>query len=127
MNINSLALEIVELVQNETANKTNLNKINRQVINILNKIVSNFSDTEADDYTVVINLDQGLPASVITNHPNLNGALFVCTDNISVADDEEAAICIGEETIIVGVGEIQMQDDMTIYHKAAHKFERQNY
>lgn len=127
MNINSLAFEIVELVQNETANKTNINKINRQVINILNKIVSNFSDTEADDYTVVINLDQGLPTSVLTNHPNLNGALFVCTDNISVADDEEAAICVGDETIVVGVGEMQVQDDMSMYHKAAHKFERQNY
>lgn len=127
MNINNLAGEIVELVQQETANKTNITKINRQVVNILNKIVRNFSDTEDDEYVIAVNLNQGLPTSVLTNHPNLNGALFVCTDDISVADDIETSVNVTEDSIVVGVGEVQVQDDMSMYRKPAHKFERQSY
>lgn len=127
MNISDTASEIVELVQVELSNKTNIGKINRQVANILSKIVSNFSDAEEEDnYVVVVNLNQGVPESVLSNHPELSGALVVCTDNISVADDEELAVLVHDDVIVVAVDEVQVQDDMARLIKSAHKFERLN-
>jgi hypothetical protein len=127
MNISNIASEIVELVQQETFNKTNITKINRQVASIINKIVKNFSDAEeGEDYTVLINLQHGLPKSVYTNHPNLSNALFVCTDDVSVTDDEDNAAYIDDDTIVVGVGTVELQDDMSACNKAAQKFERDN-
>lgn len=127
MNIHELAAEIVDLVQAETSNKTSEAKIRRQIVGILNKIVSNFSEAEEDgDYVVVVNLQQGVPESIYSNHPGICGALFVCTDNISVADDEETAVIIYEDVIVVGVGEVEAQDDMAQHTRAAIKFERQN-
>jgi hypothetical protein len=127
MNISDTASEIVELVQTELSNKTNVGKINRQVANILYKIVSNFSDaTEQGDYVVVVNLNQGIPESVLSNHPGISGALVVCTDNISIADDEEMAVIVHDDVIVVSVSEIETEDDMARYVKSAHKFERLN-
>jgi hypothetical protein len=127
MNISDTASEIVELVQTELSNKTNIGKINRQVANILSKIVSNFSDAEEEDnYVVVVNLNQGIPESILSNHPGLSGALVVCTDNISVADDEELAVIVHDDVIVVAVDEVQAQDDMARLIKSAHKFERLN-
>lgn len=127
MNISDIAAEIVDLVQVELANKTSVNKINRLVAGILAKIVSNFSDAEEDgSYVVVVTLNQGLPEAVSSNHPALAGALFICTDNMSVADDEESAVVVYDDIIVVGTGEIDTQDDMTVHTRAAHKFERLN-
>lgn len=127
MNISDTASEIVELVQTEMSNKTAIGKINRQVANILSKIVSNLSDAkEEDNYVVVVNLNQGMPESILSNHPGLNGALVVCTDNISVADDEELAVIVHDDVIVVAVSEVQAQDDMSRLIKSAHKFERLN-
>lgn len=128
MNINDLAAEIVDLVQTETSNKTSDAKIRRQVISILAKIVSNFTEAEEEgDYVVVVNLNQGVPESIYANHPGIIGALFICTDNISVSDDEERAVIIYDDVIVVGTGEVEAQDDMALHQKAALKFERQNY
>jgi hypothetical protein len=127
MNISDTASEIVELVQTELSNKTNVGKINRQVANILSKIVHNFSDAEDEaNYVVVVNLFQGVPESVVCNHPGLSGALVVCTDNISVADDEENAVIVHDDVIVVAVSSVEAQDDMARYIKSAHKFERLN-
>jgi hypothetical protein len=127
MNISDTASEIVELVQTELSNKTNVGKINRQVANILSKIVNNFSDAEDDaNYVVVVNLFQGVPETVVSNHPGLSGALVVCTDNISVADDEESAVIVHDDVIVVAVSSVEAQDDMARYVKSAHKFERLN-
>lgn len=128
MNINDLAAEIVDLVQTETSNKTSDAKIRRQVISILSKIVSNFTEAEEEgDYVVVVNLNQGVPEALYSNHPGIIGALFVCTDNISVTDDEERAVIIYDDVIVVSTGEVEAQDDMALHQKAALKFERQNY
>jgi hypothetical protein len=127
MNISDTASEIVELVQTELSNKTNVGKIKRQVVNILSKIVHNFSDAEDDaSYVVVVNLNQGVPEMVLSNHPGLSGALVVCTDNISVADDEEAAVIVHDDVIVVAVSSVEPQDDMARHVKSAHKFERLN-
>jgi hypothetical protein len=127
MNISDTASEIVELVQTELSNKTNVGKINRQVANVLSKIVNNFSDAEDDaNYVVVVNLFQGVPETVVSNHPGLSGALVVCTDNISVADDEESAVIVHDDVIVVAVSSVEAQDDMARYVKSAHKFERLN-
>jgi len=127
MNISDTASEIVELVQTELSGKTNIGKINRQVANILSKIVHNFSDAEDEsNYVVVVNLFQGLPESVVSNHPGLSGALVVCTDNIAVADDEETAVIVHDDVIVVAVSEVEAQDDMARYIRSAHKFERLN-
>jgi hypothetical protein len=127
MNISDTASEIVELVQTELSNKTNVGKINRQVANILSKIVNNFSDAEDEaNYVVVVNLFQGVPETVVSNHPGLSGALVVCTDNISVADDEESAVIVHDDVIVVAVSSVEAQDDMARYVKSAHKFERLN-
>jgi len=127
MNISDTASEIVELVQTELANKTNAGKIKRQIASILSKIVHNFSDAEDEsNYVVVVNLLQGVPESVVSNHPGLSGALVVCTDNISVADDEELAVIVHDDVIVVAVAQVEAQDDMTSYVKSAHKFERLN-
>lgn len=125
MNINDTASEIVDIVQTELSGKTNIGKIKRQVASILSKIVNNFSDAE-DNYVVVVNLFEGVPESVLSNHPGLSGALVVCTDNISVADDEAAAVIVHDDVIVVAVSEIQAQGDMLRYVKSAHKFERLN-
>lgn len=125
MNISDTASEIVDLVQTELSGKTNIGKIKRQVASILSKIVNNFSDAE-DNYVVVVNLFEGVPESVLSNHPGLSGALVVCTDNISVADDEEAAVIVHDDVIVVAVSEMEAQDDMSRYVKSAHKFERLN-
>jgi hypothetical protein len=127
MNISDTAAAIVELVQTEISNKTNVGKINRQVANILSKIVHNFSDAEDEaNYVVVVNLFQGVPETVVSNHPGLSGALVVCTDNISVADDEEAAVIVHDDVIVVAVSSVEPQDDMSRHVKSAHKFERLN-
>lgn len=127
MNINDTASEIVDLVQTELSNKTNIGKINRQVASILSKIVHNFSDAEDEDnYVVVVNLFQGVPETVLSNHPGLNGALVVCTDNISVADDEESAVIVHDDVIVVAVSSVESQDDMARHVKSAHKFVRLN-
>lgn len=127
MNISDTASEIVELVQTELSNKTNVGKINRQVANILYKIVRNFTSAEEEDnYVVVVNLNQGMPESVLSNHPGISGALVVCTDNISVADDEETAVIVHDDVIVVAVAKVEAQDDMARYVKSAHKFERLN-
>jgi len=127
MNISDTASEIVELVQTELSNKTNVGKINRQVANILYKIVRNFTSAEEEDnYVVVVNLNQGMPESVLSNHPGISGALVVCTDNISVADDEETAVIVHDDVIVVSVAQVEAQDDMARYVKSAHKFERLN-
>jgi len=127
MNISDTASEIVELVQTELSNKTNVGKINRQVANVLSKIVNNFSDAEDDaNYVVVVNLFQGVPETIVSNHPGLSGALVVCTDNISVADDEESAVIVHDDVIVVAVSSVEAQDDMARYVKSAHKFERLN-
>lgn len=125
MNISDTASEIVDLVQTELSGKTNIGKIKRQVASILSKIVNNFSDAE-DNYVVVVNLFEGVPESVLSNHPGLSGALVVCTDNISVSDDEEAAVIVHDDVIVVAVSEMEAQDDMSRYVKSAHKFERLN-
>lgn len=125
MNINDTASEIVDIVQTELSGKTNIGKIKRQVASILSKIVNNFSDAE-DNYVVVVNLFEGVPESVLSNHPGLSGALVVCTDNISVADDEAAAVIVHDDVIVVAVSEMQAQGDMSRYVKSAHKFERLN-
>lgn len=125
MNISDTASEIVDLVQTELSGKTSIGKIKRQVASILSKIVNNFSDAE-DNYVVVVNLFEGVPESVLSNHPGLSGALVVCTDNISVADDEEAAVIVHDDIIVVAVSEMEAQDDMSRYVKSAHKFERLN-
>ncbi len=127
MNISDTASEIVDLVQTELSNKTNVGKINRQVANILYKIVRNFTSAEEEDnYVVVVNLNQGMPESVLSNHPGISGALVVCTDNISVADDEETAVIVHDDVIVVSVAQVEAQDDMARYVKSAHKFERLN-
>jgi hypothetical protein len=127
MNISDTAAEIVELVQTELSNKTNVGKINRQVANILSKIVSNFSDAEDEgEYVVVIKLNEGIPDSIVSNHPGISGALVVCTDNIAVADDEETAVIVHDDVIVVAVAEVEAEDDMAQYVRAAHKFERLN-
>lgn len=127
MNIFDTASEIVELVETERSNKTASGKIKRQVACILSKIVSNFSDAEEEDnYVVVVNLNQGVPESIASNHPGLSGALVICTDNISVADDEELAVLVHDDVIVVAVSEVQAQDDMARLIKSAHKFERLN-
>ncbi len=127
MNISDTASEIVDLVQTELSNKTNVGKINRQVANILYKIVRNFTSAEEEDnYVVVVNLNQGMPESVLSNHPGISGALVVCTDNISVADDEETAVIVHDDVIVVAVAKVEAQDDMARYVKSAHKFERLN-
>ena len=125
MNISDTASEIVDLVQTELSGKTNIGKIKRQVASILSKIVNNFSDAE-DNYVVVVNLFEGVPESVLSNHPGLSGALVVCTDNISVADDEESAVIVHDDVIVVAVSSVEAQDDMARYVKSAHKFERLN-
>jgi hypothetical protein len=127
MNISDTASEIVDLVQTELSNKTNVGKINRQVANILYKIVRNFTSAEEEDnYVVVVNLNQGMPESVLSNHPGISGALVVCTDNISVADDEETAVIVHDDVIVVSVAQVEAQGDMARYVKSAHKFERLN-
>jgi hypothetical protein len=127
MYISDTAAEIVELVQTELSNKTNVGKINRQVANILSKIVSNFSDAEDEgEYVVVIKLNEGIPDSIVSNHPGISGALVVCTDNIAVADDEETAVIVHDDVIVVAVAEVEAEDDMAQYVRAAHKFERLN-
>lgn len=127
MNISDTASEIVDLVQTELSNKTNVGKINRQVASILAKIVNNFSDAKDDDsYVVVINAFQGVPESVVSNHPGLIGALVVCTDNIAVVDDEENAVIVHDDVIVVAVSKVEAHDDMARYVKTAHKFERLN-
>jgi hypothetical protein len=127
MNISDTASEIVELVQTELSNKTNVGKINRQVAKILYKIVRNFTSAEEEDnYVVVVNLNQGMLESVLSNHPGISGALVVCTDNISVADDEETAVIVHDDVIVVSVAQAEAQDDMASYVKSAHKFERLN-
>lgn len=127
MNISDTASEIVELVQTELSNKTNVGKIKRQVASILSKIVHNFSDAEDEaNYVVVVNLLQGVPTSVLSNHPGLSGALVVCTDDISVADDEELAVIVHDDVIVVAVTQVEAQDDMARHVKSAHKFERLN-
>jgi hypothetical protein len=50
----------------------------------------------------------------------------VCTDNISVADDEELAVIVHDDVIVVSVAQVEPQDDMARYVKSAHKFERLN-
>jgi len=127
MNISDTASEIVDLVQTELSNKTNVGKINRQVANILSKIVRNFSDAEDDaSYVVVLNLFQGVPESVVSNHPGLSGALVVCTDSITVADDEENAVIVHDDVIVIAVSQVEAHDDMAQHVKAARKFERLN-
>jgi hypothetical protein len=127
MNISDTATEIVDLVQTELSNKTNVGKINRQVANILAKIVNNFSDARDDDnYVVVVNSLHGVPESVVSNHPGLIGALVVCTDNIAVVDDEENAVIVHDDIIVVAASKVEAHDDMERYVKTAHKFARLN-
>lgn len=127
MNISDTASELVDLIQTETSNKLSKPKICKQVAALLNKLVDNLRTAQEEtEYVIVINLDQGMPSSVTTNAPELNGALFVCTDDISLADDVDSAILVGEETLIIGTGVIEMEDDMRKYVRSAVKFERLN-
>lgn len=125
MNISDLAVQIVELVQAETSNKAATNKVNKQVANMLNKLVCSLADAE-DDYVVVINMDSGIAQSVLTNNPALNGALFICTDNMSVVDDEAAAVVVYDDTIIVSSGTVEIDSDMHTFVKAESKFSKLN-
>lgn len=125
MNISDIAVQIVDLVQAETINKAAASRVNKQVANILHKLVGNLADAE-DEYVVVINMDSGIPQSVLTNNPALNGALFVCTDNISVADDEEAAVVVYDDTIVVSSGVVEIDGDMHTFVKAEAKFSKLN-
>lgn len=125
MNISDIAVQIVDLVQAETINKAAASRVNKQVANILHKLVGSLADAE-DEYVVVINMDSGIPQSVLTNNPALNGALFVCTDNISVADDEEAAVVVYDDTIVVSSGAVEIDGDMHNFVKAEAKFSKLN-
>lgn len=125
MNIDDLAVGILELVQNEIANKSSTVKMTRQVKSLLHKFVAGLTDTDAD-YVLAINMHEGLPHTVTCNNPALNGALFVCTDNISVADDEESAIIVYDDNIVVGIGNVSVCSDVQKYIQAARKFDRDN-
>lgn len=125
MNISDLAVEIVETVQTELSNKSSHTRINRQVASILNKLVASLSDVD-DDCVVAVNMQEGIPFAVSTNNAALHGALFVCTDHISVADDEESAIIAYDDNIVVGIGKVSACDDISMYMTAARKFSRAN-
>lgn len=125
MNISDLAVEIVETVQTELSNKSSPTRINRQVATILNKLVSSLSDAD-DDYVVTVSMQEGVPFAVSVNSPVLHGALFVSTDNISVAEDEESAIIVDDDNIVVSVGKVSACNDINKYISAARKFSRAN-
>ncbi len=125
MNISDLAAEIVGTVQSELSNKSSSTRINRQVATILNKLVSSLSDVD-DDCVIAVNMEEGVPFAVSSNNPALHGALFVCTDNISVADDEESAIIAFDDNIVVSAGKVSACDDMSKYISSARKFTRAN-
>lgn len=128
MNINDIAEDIVNTVQTGMADKVAPAKLQRNVVNILNKLIRTLSEAGADeDYLVVVTMDSGVPQSVMSNNPALNGAVFVCTDNISVADDEDTAVIVYDDNIVVCTGEIVICDETALYLKAARKFERLQY
>ncbi len=128
MNINDIAEDIVTVVQTGIADKVTPTKIQRNVVNLLNKLIRTLSEAEVDeDYLVVVTMDSGVPKSVMSNNPALNGAVFVCTDNISVADDEDTAVIVYDDNIVVSAGEIVICDDTALYLKAARKFIRMQY
>lgn len=125
MNIQDLSSDIFELVQHEIANKTSASRIKRQVVGILGKLVDSLTDVDGD-FVVVVHLHEGVPTSITTNNPALHDALFVCTDNISVAEDEENAILVTDDDIVVSVGTVAADNNMEIYKSAAKKFARSN-
>jgi hypothetical protein len=128
MNISDIAEEIVNSVQSGMADKIPPAKLQRGVVTILNKLVRSLSEAGVDDdYLVVVTMDSGVPQSVMSNNPALNGAVFVCTDNISVADDEDNVVIVYDDNIVVTTGEIVICDETATYLKAARKFERLNY
>jgi hypothetical protein len=128
MNISDIAEDIVNLVQSGLADKVNPTKINRSVTNVLNKLVKSLVEAQADeDFVVIINTESGVPTGVTSNNTALNGALFVCVDNIAVADDEDNAVIVYDDNIVIGTGDIAICDDVSLYVRAARKYERLNY
>lgn len=128
MNISDIAEDIVNLVQSGLADKVNPAKINRSVTNVLNKLVKSLVEANADeDFVVIVTMESGVPTAVTSNNTALNGALFVCVDNIAVADDEDNAVIVYDDNIVIGTGDIVLCDDVSMYVRAARKYERLNY
>lgn len=125
MNISQVAKEIMELVQLGLADKTNPVKINRQVTATLNKLIKSISETNIDEEAiVVVDMDAGVPKSISTNIPGLNNAKFVCLDDIAVIDeeDEENAIIVEDDRVVINAGEIELFCNGDIFIKAMNKF-----
>lgn len=124
MSIQDLAEDIVDFVQQETSGKVSANKITKQVLSRLNTFVRNISEIDQEDLTIVVQLHEGTPVAVFTNHPTMEGASYVCTDNISVADDEASAIVVSDENIVVGTGVVGTHDNLELYTKAYIKYNK---
>ena len=123
--VGDIAAEIITLVQTGLADKVSPVKLNRQVAAQINRVIKNLAEASADDnYVVAVHMETGIPVSVSSNNPALNGALFVCTDNIVVAEDESTAVIVQDDDIVVGVGEVTMFNDTDVLVRAARKYAR---
>ena len=123
--VEDIAEEVVQIVQAGLADKINPVKLNREVAAHIKKLIKSTAETMADaEYIVAVQMDAGVPMAISSNNPALAGALFVCTDSILVAEDEDTAVIVQDDTIVVSIGEVSLCDDTEALTRAARKFSR---